>query len=160
MQITVDRYLSSAEATLSRVSVDTAFYCYGLEDEYRAVKKRGETRIPAGNYKVALKPWGGFYDRQKINRNYRDLAGPGVDHPGMLWILDVKGPGNLVFEDILIHPGNTDRDTAGCLLVGTTADELRLTIGGSVAAYIKLYRHVWQAAERGTLSIDFQDHDR
>ena len=155
MEILVDRYLSSAEATLSRVSVDMAFFCYGLEDEFRAAKKPGETRIPAGNYKVALKPWGGFFDRQKINRNYRDLAGPGVEHPGMLWIRDVPN-----FEDILIHPGNTDRDTAGCLLVGTTADELRLTIGGSVAAYIKLYRHVWQAAERGTLSIDFQDHDR
>jgi len=155
MQLTVDRYLSSAEATLSRVSVDTEFFCYGLEDEFRTVKEKGETRIPAGVYKITLRPWGGFYDRQKTNRQYRDMAGAGVDHPGMLWVRDVPG-----FEDILIHPGNTDRDTAGCLLVGTTADELRFTLHGSVAAYVRLYRRVWQAAEKNMLYITYEDNDR
>lgn len=155
MQITVSRYLSTNEATLSRIALNSEFICYGLEDEWRAVKVPGETRTPAGAYKITLRTWGGFYERQKKNRNYRDIAGPGTDHPGMLWVRDVPG-----FEDILIHPGNTDADTAGCLLVGMERDELRMTISRSVEAYKLLYGKTWQAAKANMLYINYEDNDR
>lgn len=35
MIITVDRFNSDSDATLSKVSVDGRFVCFGLEDEYR-----------------------------------------------------------------------------------------------------------------------------
>ena len=38
------------------------FLCYTLEDEQRDVKVWGETRIPAGTYKLGLRTEGGFHN--------------------------------------------------------------------------------------------------
>ena len=62
-------------------------------------------------------------------------------HKGMLWLQDVPG-----FEYILIHTGNTDEHTSGCLIVGNTQADLDNGkdgfIGGSRDAYTKLYNKV------------------
>ena len=55
MEILVDRFVSDDDSTISRVNVDGQFVCFGLEDEYRADKVPGETRIPAGTYRVTLR---------------------------------------------------------------------------------------------------------
>lgn len=149
MLITVDRYISSNEATLSRVSIDGQFECYGLEDEYRAVKVPGETRIPEGTYKVTLRKEGGFHARYSKDRRFRDI------HVGMLWVRDVPG-----FEYILIHVGNFEKDTEGCLLLGDTRDELRLAVYRSAEAYRRFYVRVRTAAERENLFITYEDNDR
>ena len=81
------------------------FLSYTLEDEYRNEKKAGETRIPKGEYKIQLRTVGGFHENYK--KRFSSI------HTGMLHIVDVPG-----FEYILIHCGNTDEHTAGCLLVG------------------------------------------
>lgn len=149
MIITVDRFQSDADATISKVDVDGRFVCFGLEDEYRADKIAGETRIPAGRYGVGVRAEGGFHARYA--ERFADM------HRGMLHVRDVPG-----FDFILIHVGNTDEDTAGCLLVGLNAvvddDELRLS--SSKLAYQKLYPMVIGAAEQGALEIDYIDNDR
>lgn len=149
MMITVDRFKSDADATISNVSVDGRFVCFGLEDEYRAEKIANETRIPAGRYKVGVRREGGFHGRYA--QRFGDI------HRGMLHVLDVPG-----FEFILIHVGNTDEDTAGCLLVGLNAsvDDGELRVISSVAAYRKLYPMVIGAAENGELEIEYLDNDR
>ncbi len=153
MLIDVQRYKSNSEATLSRVTVidsgNLLFSCYGLEDEHRDVKVRGETRIPEGLYKVGLRTTGGHHYRYSNDRRFKSI------HRGMLHVLDVPG-----FEFILIHVGNTERDTAGCLLVGMTADENLLEVYQSAVAYRGLYATVIDAAERGELSIQYTDNDR
>ena len=58
----------------------------------------------------------------------------------MLWVRDVPG-----FEYILIHIGNDDDDTAGCLLVGTSSDAYKGFIGGSTTAYKRMYPKVAEA---------------
>ena len=80
------------------------FLCYTLEDEYRKDKVKGETRIPAGTYDIILRKVGSFHT--KYSEKFKDM------HKGMLWVKDVPN-----FEYILIHIGNTDEDTSGCLLV-------------------------------------------
>ena len=57
-------------------------------------------------------------------------------HEGMLWVVDVPG-----FEYILIHQGNTDDDTAGCLLVGEELVEVKgeWILRNSKGAYRRLY---------------------
>jgi len=80
------------------------FLCYTLEDEARDSKIYQETRIPAGTYNITLRTEGGFH--QRYSKKFPDI------HQGMLWLIDVPG-----FEYILIHIGNTDEDTAGCILV-------------------------------------------
>jgi uncharacterized protein DUF5675 len=150
MLITVDRYLSNSDATLSRISVDGDFICYGLEDGYREEKVYGETRITAGEYEITLRTEGGFHKRYSEDERFDKKF-----HKGMLWVRDVPD-----FEFILIHIGNFVRDTLGCLLVGERRDETSFQVIRSVSAYKKLYAKVVKAAKSGDLRIHYIDNDR
>ena len=65
----------------------------------------------------------------------------GNAHYGMLHLQDVPN-----FTYILIHAGNTDEHTSGCLIVGETQQDLDISddgfIGHSGKAYLKLYNKV------------------
>jgi hypothetical protein len=149
MKITVERITSDNDSTISAIFIDGQFQCFGLEDEYRADKVAGETRIPAGEYPVRARTEGGFHNR------YSDKFS--AIHRGMLHIQDVPG-----FEWILIHVGNTDDHTAGCLLVGTGANSRQddMSIQSSVEAYKGFYLEVIDAAVDDDLTIEFIDRDR
>ena len=67
MELEVVR-ISSQEDSTSGILFDVVnskrkFLCYTLEDEQRDVKVWGETRIPAGRYKLSLRKEGGFHSR-------------------------------------------------------------------------------------------------
>lgn len=146
MKIEVRILTSNNDATLSGVFIDGGFQCFGLEDEKRDVKIVGETRIPRGKYKIGLRKVGGFHGR--YSKKFPAF------HRGMLQVLDVPG-----FKYVLIHIGNTDDDTAGCLIVGRGANTgAQLTITNSTYAYADLYRKVIDAAERGELTIEYINH--
>ena len=57
------------------------------------------------------------------------------------------------FEYILIHCGNTDEHTAGCLLVGDSQENNQIKkdgfIGKSSQAYKRIYPRIASALERG-----------
>ena len=116
------------------------FLAYTLEDEQRDEKVFGETRIPEGTYKLGLRKVGGYHAR--YSKKFDDF------HIGMLHVLDVPG-----FEYILIHCGNTDEHTAGCLLVGDSQENKQIKkdgfIGRSVQAYKRIYPRIASALERG-----------
>lgn len=127
------------------------FLCYTLEDEHREEKVSSETRIPAGTYKVTLRTVGGFHSR--YTNKY------GKMHKGMLWVRDVPG-----FEYILIHTGNTDEHTAGCLIVGDSQQanlgSSNGFVGSSVAAYKRIYPPIAAALEEGEeVTITYIDFD-
>ncbi len=127
------------------------FLCYTLEDEYREEKVSGETRIPAGTYRITLRTTGGFHGRYV--KKYGDI------HKGMLWVRDVPG-----FEYILIHTGNTDEHTAGCLLLGDSQQanfgSSNGMVGSSVNAYKRVYPPIAKALEEGkSVSITYIDFD-
>lgn len=149
MEILVDRFISDDDSTVSRVMVDGKFVCFGLEDEYREEKTSGETRIPAGTYQVTLRKEGGHHARYQ--KKFPNM------HRGMLHVRDVPN-----FTWILIHIGNTDKDTDGCLLVGSQAitDPGDMKVTSSTAAYARFYPMVVDAAENETLSITYVDNDR
>ena len=113
-----------------------SFVCYTLEDEKRDEKKYGETRIPAGTYKIKLRKEGGYH--QKYSKRFPKI------HRGMLHITDVPN-----FEYILIHCGNTDEHTAGCLLVGDSQENNQINengfIGKSTQAYKRIYPRIAEA---------------
>ena len=125
------------------------FICYTLEDEYRPIEEKvmAETRIPAGCYEITLRTWGRFHDR--YSAKYADM------HKGMLWLRDVPN-----FQYILIHTGNTDEHTAGCILVGDTQTQ-NITnkngfVGSSVNAYKRIYpaiAAVLEAGEKVTINV-------
>ena len=149
MKIDVDRFISDADTTISRVMVDGQFICFGLEDEYREEKVVGETRIPAGTYQITLRTEGGFHER--YSNRFSEI------HRGMLHIRKVPN-----FKYILIHCGNTDEHTKGCLLVGMQANTEpgNMSVVSSAVAYRKIYPMVVNAAENSNLSITFADNDR
>ena len=128
------------------------FLAYTLEDEQRDVKVWGETRIPAGTYKLKLRKEGGFHTRYLAK--YGDTF-----HKGMIWVQDVPG-----FEWILWHTGNTDEHTAGCLILGNTQTNNRIAkdgfIGSSVDAYKFVYPRVAAAIESGLdVEVTYIDYD-
>jgi hypothetical protein len=128
------------------------FLAYTLEDEQRDVKVWGETRIPAGTYKLKLRKEGGFHTRYLAK--YGDTF-----HKGMIWVQDVPG-----FEYILWHTGNTDEHTAGCLILGNTQTNNRIAkdgfIGSSVDAYKFVYPRVLAAIESGLdVEVTYIDYD-
>lgn len=153
MKLEVLRFSSQDDSTLgvlSDVTDGRKFLAFTLEDEYRETKVAGETRVPAGTYKITLRTVGGFHTKY--------AAKYGAMHKGMLWVRDVPG-----FEFILIHTGNTDEHTDGCLLVGNTSQQ-NVTkngfIGESGDAYKRIYPKIAAALELGEeVTITYVDHD-
>ena len=154
MKLEVLRISSQEDSTngiLFDVTEGRKFLCYTLEDEYRETKVMSETRIPAGTYKITLRKVGGFHGRYE--------AKYGEMHKGMLWVRDVPG-----FEYILIHTGNTDEHTAGCLLVGDSQQNNIIKadgfVGSSTAAYKRIYPPIAAALEAGEeVTITYTDYD-
>ena len=133
MKLTVVRTQFGTDATNGLLFIDGIFECYTLEDQYQAVKVMHETCIPEGTYDIKFRKTGGFH--AKYTERYKNA------HHGMLHIQDVPN-----FTYILIHTGNTDEHTSGCLIVGETQQDLEVSkdgfIGSSAVAYKKMYAKV------------------
>jgi hypothetical protein len=130
VKLQVVRTQFGRDATNGLLFIDGLFECYTLEDQYQEVKVMHETCIPEGTYDIKFRTVGGFHERYK--KRY------GNSHYGMLHLQDVPG-----FTYILIHSGNTDEHTSGCLIVGETQQDLDVSedgfVGSSGKAYVKLY---------------------
>ena len=107
MKLRVERLWKKPAYTVGRLFVDGKLFCNTLEATVRDLsnekKVYGKTAIPYGEYKVVYN-WS-----PKFGRNLPRL-------------LNVPA-----FEGILIHPGNTADDSAGCILVGRNTEVGRLT---------------------------------
>ena len=155
MKLEVLRFSSQTDCThgilFEVTDIGKRFLCYTLEDEHRALKVKGETRIPAGTYNIKLRKEGGF--NQRYTKKYSNI------HRGMLHVVDVPG-----FEYILIHTGNTDEHTAGCLIVGDSQENNIILkdgfVGKSVNAYKRIYPSIAKAVEDGKeVTIKYIDYD-
>ena len=154
MKLEVLRISSQEDSTsgvLFDVTGDREFLCYTLEDEQRDTKIAGETRVPAGTYRITYRTEGGFH--KKYSHRFQDI------HRGMLWVRDVPG-----FEYILIHCGNTDEHTAGCLIVGDSQENNLILrdgfVGKSVNSYKRIYPAIAKAIEQGEeVTITYIDYD-
>jgi hypothetical protein len=133
LQLDVIRTQFGKDATNGMLFIDGIFECYTLEDQYQAVKVMHETCIPEGEYDIEFRKTGGFH--AKYSERYKNA------HYGMLHIQNVPN-----FTYILIHAGNTDEHTSGCLIVGETQQDLDMNesgfIGHSGTAYKKMYAKV------------------
>jgi len=155
MKLEVIRFSSQKDSTngilFEVVEGKRNFLCYTLEDEHREEKVSGETRVPSGTYEITLRTVGGFHSR--YTKKYGEM------HKGMLWVRNVPG-----FEYILIHTGNTDEHTAGCLLLGDSQQNNAIKsdgfIGSSVQAYKRVYPRVAKALESNEkVTITYIDFD-
>jgi hypothetical protein len=142
MKLKVIRFSSqhdSSSGLLFDATIGMKFLCYTLEDERRKEKVSAETRVPAGTYKIGLRDEGGMTKRYA--KKYGDM------HEGMLCVHNasnwkLKTP-DMSFQYILIHTGNTDEHTAGCLIIGDSQENNILKkdgfIGRSTQAYKRIY---------------------
>ena len=141
MKLDVIRTQFGKDATNGLLFIDNVFECYTLEDEVRDIKVHSETAIPLGTYNIKFRNIGGF--DTKYTARYGSTF-----HKGMLELQDVPN-----FKYILIHTGNTDSHTSGCLLLGETQQDLDKGkdgfVGGSGDAYKKMYPKVRDALLNG-----------
>ena len=161
MKLEVIRFSSEADSTsglLFDVTNGRKFLAYTLEDEYRDsenAKVMAETRIPAGTYKVILRTIGRIHNN--YIKRFADI------HKGTLHVINVPN-----FKYILIHCGNTDEHTAGCLLVwdSQTNNQVKKDgfIGSSTNAYKRVYPPIAEALEcdeEVTITyVDFDDVEK
>lgn len=129
--------------------IDGKPVCWTLEDEARNKKLWGETRIPAGTYQIGLRTVGDHHARYA--KKYPKV------HKGMLEIQNVPN-----FQYILLHIGNTDKDTAGCILVGNAplAFGSKMQIAESTVAYEKIYPIIIKAiTKKEDVKIIIRDKD-
>jgi hypothetical protein len=124
MELRLEREPSGASCTLGELFVGDELECFTLEDVVRdGPKVPGETAIPAGRYQVIIT----FSNRFQCD---------------MPILLDVPG-----FTGVRIHPGNTDADTEGCILVGRARHGEALL--ASRKAYTALYAKIETALDAG-----------
>ena len=129
MKLTIERKWEKAEYVIGRLYIDGMFICNTLEPtdrglenkalpnkltspEWQAAEKEarkeknlhvpGTTAIPTGLYTIG----------QNISKKF---------HGRRLYLRNVPG-----FDGIMIHEGNTLRDTAGCILVGENTQRGRV----------------------------------
>jgi hypothetical protein len=106
MKLMLHRRFIENGYTIGALYINGTYFCDTLENkdraltrdtalnEIRKIKIPGKTAIPTGVYKVVVNP---SPTKKRI----------------LPRLLDVPG-----FGGILIHRGNTKRDTAGCILIG------------------------------------------
>lgn len=111
----------------------TKYLCDVLEDKVRDVNKNGvfdgnekkvygETAIPYGRYEIDMKTVSPAMKNKTWSIKYNGIVPRLKNVPS--------------FSGILIHPGNTTKDTSGCLLVGENKSEG--TVSNSTKTYYML----------------------
>lgn len=116
MELRLKRIAKKETYTIGRLYVDGEYFCDTIEDKDRglrqdlslkentAMKVKGVTAIPTGRYQVTL---GVRSPRFAQKKQYEFCKGY---LPRLI--------GVPAFDGVLIHIGNTAKDSEGCILVG------------------------------------------
>lgn len=162
MRIIVKLLKENSDSTTSEVFLDGVKSFYSIEDEAREVKIKGETRVPSGVRNLALRfspkfsneylanPDGSFQIvRAKTASNEQKVTWK--PHQ-LIWVKDVPD-----FEYVLVHWGNTDDDTDGCLVIGMSIGKVgeQDAVLQSRACYEKYYPLIAKEVEKGTSTIEY-----
>jgi hypothetical protein len=146
MELVVDRKWKKQSYTISNLIIDNKVFCQVLEDTDRGLdssmslakilelKKPSITAIPRGTYEVTLDVYSPKFGSKSF---YKEVCNGKLPR-----LLNVKG-----FEGILIHAGNTDKDTAGCLLVGV--NKVKGQVINSRESFRELYKLLKDVHDKG-----------
>lgn len=154
MEIVVKRFADNRKASMGLFYINGIFETFTIEDEEREVKVKGETRVPNGTYGISLRSEGSFHKRY--------VSKYGEMHKGMLCIHNAPNwkiiNAGMEFQYILIHTGNTEKHTAGCLLLNDSISSKTFTGGSSVDAYKRIYPKIAKAILDGErVTIQYLD---
>lgn len=107
-------------------------------EQIKAIKKSNETAIPTGTYEVTLDIFSPKFGNKSF---YKKLCNGKLPR-----ILNVKG-----FDGVLIHCGNTNLDTSGCILVGRNLEKGKVL--KSQETFEKLYKILKENKNNLTIKI-------
>ena len=139
MKIELKRIAKQPTYTIGKLYIDGTYFCDTLEDpdrglystmplkEIAALKIKGDTAIPTGTYKITLDVVSPKFSTREL---YKTVCQGKVPR-----LLDVPG-----YDGILIHVGNTPRDTEGCLLLGE--NKVKGQVINSTETWKKFYAKV------------------
>lgn len=146
MHLKLIRKYKKATYTIGLLYVNDVLFCNTLEDPDRGLDSKmteseilskkiyGETAIPTGKYDITLDVMSAKYYAIPSWREYNGGYMPRL--------LNVKG-----FDGILIHPGNTNKDTYGCILVGDNKEVGKVI--NSRDTFKRLYPIIRDALNKG-----------
>lgn len=116
MELILKRIAKRDTYTIGRLFIDGEYFCDTIEDTdrglkqsmqlpvIRAKKRQGITAIPTGTYRVTLAVQSPKFKTKAMYQFCNGFLPRLINVPG--------------FEGVLIHVGNTAKDTEGCILVG------------------------------------------
>ena len=107
--------------------------------EIKQIKIPKETAIPTGTYKITL-------DVISPKYSTKDFYIKNANNGRVPRLLKVPG-----YEGVLIHCGNTAKDSCGCILVGKNTKVGMVT--DSKVTFIKLYKILQSAKDEITITI-------
>lgn len=148
MELTLRRIAFKPTYTIGKLYIDGEFFCDTLEDTDRGLetkmtkseiaekKIKGKTCIPYGKYEITLDVVSNKYSNF-VKYPYAKPCNGRIPR-----LLNVPG-----FEGILIHPGTTENDTDGCILVGKNSIVGKLT--NSQDTWKRMYEKLSQGKFNG-----------
>ena len=129
MRMELVRSTFGATTTVGDLYADGVWQVFTLEDRVRpaGAKVPGETAIPEGDYQLIITPSPKFKRRLPL-------------------LIGVPG-----FDGIRIHPGNSHKDTEGCILVGEGVNQFSTEpmLTKSVSAFNRLFEMLEEAISAG-----------
>lgn len=146
MKVLVKRIFNNSQYCISHLYVDDVYICDCIEDTDRGWhnlmsdawirnnKVYAKSSIPIGTYDLTMNVVSPKFSQKPY---YKKFCGGRVPR-----VLNVPG-----FDGILIHKGNTERDSAGCLIVGYNTVKGQVT--NSQKAFEKLYGILNEANKKG-----------
>jgi len=149
-KVQVKRIGDNGDTSLGVIYIDGIAICGSVEDqEQKGNKVMHETRVSNGTYRLALRRAGSFHT--KYSAKYKPSKGADW-HKGMLCIYNganwtLNCPDGKKFQYILVHTGNSDDHTSGCLLPNYVIDFLNDVGSRSGEAYEKIYPILRDAIE-------------
>lgn len=141
MELRLKRIARKASYTIGRLYIDGVRFCDTIEDKDRGlrqdmaraaikrIKVKGETAIPTGRYRVTL----GVKSPKMSQKKAYEFCDGYVPR-----LINVPS-----FDGILIHIGNTARDSEGCILVGENREVGKVL--NSTATFKRLYARLREA---------------
>ena len=139
MELINTRISSDNESTLGLLTVNGKKFSFVIEDEQRDIKVKGETRIPAGKYKVEFRN-----ELTPLTKKYR------AKYPWFTYHLELIDVPN--FKYVYIHIGNFESSTDACQVIGNKAgfdSNNHFRNFESVDNFRRLYLEVCEALDCG-----------
>ena len=137
MKLTLIRKYKKPDYTIGLLYINGVFFCNTIEDTDRGlsdkmklsdiekIKIDGKTAIPTGSYTITIDIQSPKYSKSYYWYSYNKGYMPRL--------MNVKG-----FSGVLIHTGNSEKESNGCIIVGENKEKGRLI--NSKDTFKRLYK--------------------